>query len=409
MNAREKFYGIMVMAGALLLAGCSQEDATTEVAALAPVAIAFDFSADSNTAGDSDTATDNTGDMAVMTRAGQTDFFSTTNDLLHRTGFGLFAGHLNEAKTAAASLDFMYNQEVRYTFLADDDNDKVDDPTHPYGNGYWSYYPLKYWPNNPDDINRLFFCAYAPYVETADGTTTGITAISANSVADPYIEYTWADKPEDTVDLLWGCWQATDDDDATTLLNLRLSPVKMKMRHALARIAVSVRVDNLPADTKVLLKSITLSGTMTLTARLRLNTTGETPRWDDQADTDERTITIGNDPDNTDSYGLLDNSVRYIEGLPYSWQPDGAQADPDAGDDDDGNGYTNALSYDGHQAYVYLIPQDNLSLQCKVAYNVMTPSTTTPGVKTTEDAVAIDGLSPLEGNKTYHLKLTLKL
>lgn len=406
MFVREKFYGIMVM-GAVLLAGCSQEDATTEVTTPTPVAIAFDFSADNNTAGNTCTATDK-GCMAVMTRAGQTDFFSTTNDLLHRTGFGLFAGHLNAEKTAAASLDFMYNQEVRYTFLADDDNDKVDDPVNPYGNGYWSYYPLKYWPNNPDDINRLFFCAYAPFVETADGTTTGITAISANSVAEPYIEYTWADKPEDTVDLLWGCCQMDDDE---TLLDKRLSPVRMEMHHALARIAVSVRVDNLPADTKVLVRRITLSGTMTQKARLLLNTTGDTPQWEDlvPAATDNRTIIIDNDPANTSSYGLLDNSVRYIEGLPYSWQPAGAQADPDSSDPDDGNGYTNALSYDGHPTYVYLIPQESLELQCRVAYCVMTTSSTTPGVKTTDGGVAIDGLSRLEGNKTYHLKLTLKL
>ena len=123
------------------------------------------------------------------------------------------------------------------------------------------------------------------------------------------------------------------------------------------------------------------------------------------------------------SYGILDETVRYIDDLPYTWQPEGLpapEADPLDPSDPEKNTpvFVNALSEDdNHKAYLYFIPQDNAATAadqalilttCQIDYVIVSTSgTTTPGSKETTGTVTV--ANPLRGNRTYHLKLNLKL
>ena len=130
--------------------------------------------------------------------------------------YGVFQGYNNNTegtKNTAQAPNFMYNQKV-YAELSNNASDDI----------YWTYSPLKYWPNDFSDGKvdnqtpnaaegsgenggYVSFFAYAPYVESTPATgavtdnTTGITAMTNNSTTgDPKITY----KLPSNVDLLWG-------------------------------------------------------------------------------------------------------------------------------------------------------------------------------------------------------------
>ena len=312
---------------------------------------------------------------------------------LHYTGFGIFA-----SQAADSQPDLMYNQKVDFTFVGD---------VSP-AEGFWSYSPLKYWPT---DLTGVYFCAYAPYVEKpaasvqADASNTGIIGMSSNTDTTPYVLYRRALKPEDNVDLLW-CYQSNF---------AKREMVNFKMYHALARLAVSVKLhDDSSIDlssNKVLIRSITLSGTMTKEAKLILNEDNISddkhyPTWQDlePAVTESRTITINN---NGTGYGIIAEDVRYINELPYAWQPAGLKKDGA------GKGVAaNALSYDGHQKHIFLIPQTGgLTLTPVVQYTVV-PSSGSHVNKTatlTSGTISVPETGDLKGNMTYHLTLTIKV
>ena len=394
MYARRLVYGMM-MTGAVLLAGCTQEDVTTEVTPSTGVAIAFDCNVaedggwTTTRAGEAGVSVTRAGEAGVsvtrdeeaglsVTRAGKTGEFSGTNDLLHLTGFGLFAGHYDPtaAEGEEGKIDLMYNQEVKYNFLADDRD-----------NGYWSYYPLKYWPNDLGETNQFFFSAYAPYVETGSGVT-GITAISDKTVNDPYIDYTIATNLEDFVDLLW---------DAEVVKGQK-RPMRLTMHHALARLAITVKVADAVDLTgkKVLIEEVKLKGHMATNGRLMVNTPGETPRWTNvvvtEAPAEPRTITID---DKGSGWGIVDNDVRYISDLPVQWQPKGLTVESRT---------ANVLSSDGHQAYIYLIPQDDLELEASVKYWVIDgDGPATKSMKTEKVTIP-----HIVGNTPYNLNIIIK-
>lgn len=144
-----------------------------------------------------------------VTRAGiaqeitQANITDGTSDAW-KQGFGVFAyytdGGVYDATTAP---NFMYNQQVTYQTDA------------------WKYEPVKYWPNEygnsatSDDIDRVTFFAYAPYVAVTPSTgipaagvsedEKGITAITKNTAAgDPIIKYVVNPEADKSVDLLWG-------------------------------------------------------------------------------------------------------------------------------------------------------------------------------------------------------------
>ena len=174
------------------------------------------------------------------------------------------------------------------------------------------------------------------------------------------------------------------------------------MTHALARVCVSATLTGKAANiSKVLIEQVTLSGTLAQKGKLLLAASGETPTWtveaEDMASTD---ILVHSNPENHPaSYGIVAESVRYIPGLPESWQPAGLQTAQT----------TNILAQDDDQTvYLLLIPQGSLTLTAHVTLHVYykddTPDAT---VRRTGEAVTV--ASPLTGGVPYNLNLTIEL
>ena len=145
------------------------------------------------------------------TRAGKTDVMDIST--LQVSGFGVFGYYTDNNDYEQSRIpDFMYNQKVTY------------DPTLTY----WTYEPIKYWPNEygtdaiSDDNDRVTFFAYAPYVEVSPASGKlvkqqsnddlwGITGMTRNSAAgDPLIKYIASFERDKSVDLLWGVCDDTN-------------------------------------------------------------------------------------------------------------------------------------------------------------------------------------------------------
>ena len=363
MYARD-IYGIMMAGVMLLMTSCSADDVVKETTSEGAIAISFSCAVENND----------------MTRAviGQNGVMNSED--LHYTGFGVFA-----SQAAGTQPDLMYNQEVAFTFVGD-----MNDPLI----GYWGYQPVKYWPTS---LTGLYFCAYAPYVDkaTAKAATagdTGIVGMSDNTDTTPYVLYRRSLKPDENVDLLW-CYRSG---------LAKPEELHFNMYHALARLEVKVKVDALPDNTKVLLKSISLTGNMTKTAKLVLNRddgTGDNhyPHWEalETPDVENRTINITNEDNDAGSYGIIDTPIRYIEGLPYGWQPDGLSTTAQ-----------NALSTGDRQGYIYLIPIGALNLTVTVIYYKWMKDDATP-TQVTKVFASSTLVSSLKGNTPYVLNLTL--
>ena len=375
-----RIYGMMMAGAMFFMTGCSAEDVVKETTSEEAIAISFSCNYDDEEEGN-------------ITRAGHQGVMN--NEDLYTTGFGAMA-----SVSATKVPDFMYNQEVDYTLVGDMDPSK----------GYWSYSPLKYWPNT---ITNFYISAYAPYVELPianSGTTTGIYGISANNEV-PYVDYRRCEKPSEVVDLLWYYVEPASIPAGTA--QQAAGTLAMKMHHALARLEIKVALASDPGTTKVLIEKITLTGKMAKTGRLSLSSqategsgvdTKYYPVWSNQmfdkngSDEDiDHTFQITNVDNDAGSYGIIDSQVRYIEGMPYSWQPAGLSTTPQ-----------DALSTGDRKGYIYLIPQATLSLTVTVKYKkwVSGEAAPTAGSKTTEAAVTTVA-NPLKGNTTYTLNLTL--
>lgn len=227
---------------------------------------------------------------------------------LARAGFGVFAyytkdkdydpasgtGTWRTEATAEKYPNFMYNQKLEY-YAAD----AAATPMNGYNSGeYWTYNPVKYWPNGNDAANsagpsntaiqnaegKLSFYAYAPYMEVGTTATTGtlptdvtavdvntpkkctpvggsetdngIVAISKNnSTSNVWVKYVMPSaNATDAVDLLWGVrgketYNETDGTpnteagwNAGNLYNVNLTKqkvdekVKFLFKHALTKI-----------------------------------------------------------------------------------------------------------------------------------------------------------------------------
>ena len=252
------------------------------------------------------------------TKAGGAGIQTTSTLQEAAKGFGVFAQYSNDGgySKAVNPSNFMWNQHVHYSA------------------GAWTYTPLKYWPNETTDdpqatgisaaTDMLSFFAYAPYVaeqtdkysgvldgiiyaagpEISDshvGYPTmdkGITSIIANNVTgnDPWVRYTVASKPSESVDLLWGVapsgglkYTAVNGSDIEVeqgmpLVNLvkpaKDQKIKFLFQHALARIGMTIvaAVDqiaaggNLDAATKIAVESVNI--TETTSAGKKLKTSG---------------------------------------------------------------------------------------------------------------------------------------
>lgn len=198
------------------------------------------------------------GTQTRATRAGQTG--DMTTETLKTAGFGVLAYYTGTDKfgTRGENQDtpnFMYNTDVTNA------------------NGNWTYSPLRYWPN-PTDGNDQYvsFFAYAPYVsvdastgKVADGSTTGITALSSNSATtSPTLNFTLDDS--NPVDLLWANAQ-----ENLTKQGIN-DKVKFEFKHALAKLSgltVDLMSDQIRGNsdavdgtkTRVTVKSITIQNT----------------------------------------------------------------------------------------------------------------------------------------------------
>lgn len=354
------YYFIIVVSA--VLTGCSADDAIGEGAPVARIPLAFDCQVMPSNPDD------------PLTRSGHTGPIERGNKELYRTGFGVFASH------DGTKPDLMYNQHISYTYLGDE----ITDPTE----GYWSYSPRKYW---PADMSKVYLCAYAPFVDPPSGST-GIIDMSGNDEASPFILYARATRFEDTVDLLWS-YVEPDKPETVTL----------QMRHALARLLVNVKMVgtiDLTAK-KVLLTRITLrSKKLASQGKLKLKSAGTTPTWTDLVTKD---VTVYSSSDKTDeaSYGNLYEPLCYVEDLPYRWQPAGLQKDGE---------FECAVRQGDYPLYVYLIPQEELTLNCTVAYKIMNSDGTMADGSNSLDNISIPAAdAALAGNTTYALNLTLTI
>lgn len=389
MYARER-YGIILALVMLLMTGCSAEDAVMEKMTAPEKAVAISFCC-------------NYSDVETpITRAGYEGTMNTED--LRTTGFGAMASVTAGSEAPYDNVpNLMYNQEVEYTLVGD-----LIDPKK----GIWSYSPTKYWPNN---LEHCYISAYAPFVEPSDleglpADETGIIRISANNEA-PYIDYRRCEKPGEQVDLLW-YYEEPSTIPAKTALN-EAGTLAMKMRHALARLEIKVALAADPGTTKVLIEEIILTGKMAKTGRLSLcsqTTEGSGvdkkyyPVWTNQVfdkniggDDIDHTFQIKNADNDPESYGIIESQVRYIPNLPYGWQPAGLSTTPQ-----------DALNTGDRKGYVYLIPQNELTLTITVKYKKweMGAAEPTSGAKTTT-VTPTSIANPLRGNKTYTLNLTL--
>lgn len=254
-------------------------------------------------------------------------------------GFGVFGYYTdNGSYDQYAKPNFMYNQQVKYS------TDK------------WTYEPVKYWPNEygstaqSDDVDRVSFFAYAPWVETVP--TTGaidigsetdaakiaqlqnynITGMTTNSASgDPFIKYVVDWKPKTSVDLLWGVVADASDFSpivGTASLTTGLpfkdlvkenygKNVKFNLRHALAKLNIQIDafVDGTDAtnavadNNKIFVRAITFEGFATKGALNLNNTTANTPLWMDYGCVDELAVDAFTIHD-----GRKDGKEGYLDG-----------------------------------------------------------------------------------------------
>ena len=250
-----------------------------------------------------------------LTRAGATGDIAAdaTLQATATDGFGVFAYYTDNNEYDAQTLpNFMYNQQVEY------------------GSGYWTYTPIKYWPNEygasaiADDNDKISFFAYAPYVDfnpatgklktIADGNDQwGIVQASRNTAAgDPWLKYLVSFDGDKQVDLLWGvnqisAWETVGGGtqaftNGLPWLNVERplghqtqsttadpnQRVKFQFKHALAKLTATIDAvvdaesgitNLLDNNTRIYVRSITFTG-FTTKGMLNLNNTeAGKPLW----------------------------------------------------------------------------------------------------------------------------------
>ena len=174
--------------------------------------------------------------------------------------------------------NFMYNQNVK-------GNGDGSDPATA-----WTYSPLKYWPNEystsaalSDQVDKLTFFAYAPYVATASVGTEGITGFSANdATGDPTVSFKVPAASNQQIDLLWADQAVSNTQN---LVKQELDGnVHFNFKHALSNLSIYpvavVDASSIPNssgidlddDAAITVNSIRISGTFDQTGTLNLRT-----------------------------------------------------------------------------------------------------------------------------------------
>lgn len=199
-------------------------------------------------------------------------------------GFGVFAYYTDEddyvatstaasegsAATTASQCNFMYNQQVTGTSSTTGEG---DDAVTTYS---WTYSPVKYWPNDPDD--KLTFFAYAPYddadANAADDEVDNISFSAQDQMnGDPVITFTVNNTVKDQTDLLF-----SKSDTKNLVKNAEGEggiyideKVNFQFAHALSRIGFTVKAivdevsagtpaETLDGNTTIVVKKVILSG-----------------------------------------------------------------------------------------------------------------------------------------------------
>ncbi len=296
-------------AAAAMFAACSSDDGltsqTTDKQETAQVPVDFDSYVNRNT-----------------TRAGETGPVHIGILKANSVGFGVFGYYTNaDNYDQTFTPNFMYNQHVTYTAASSTATAK------------WEYSPIKYWPNEfgggalSDDVDKVSFFAYAPYVtvnpasgkvvtpSTATYTkdngdaTMGIVGMkNNNTTGDPMVKYISTFYTDEQVDLLWGTaattsWGLKNGGSAQGFtagmpyLNVQhptatstdwasAQKISFDFKHALA--ALNIQVDTKAnsttavspdGNTKVFIRSVTFEGFDTKGALNLNNVTAGTALW----------------------------------------------------------------------------------------------------------------------------------
>lgn len=203
---------MMASFAALLVAGCSQNE-VTEVSPDARPQLSFGVYTGTPTRG---VDTDNT------------SIKDDPDDASKYGGFGIM-GYFTGSKTweeakATTAPGFMHNQMVKW------------DKTLNSNVGAWTYSPVKYWPNNPND--KISFFAYAPYENSwEDGAKSGVITSDAITKGIPYIKFKLKegnDLPK-MVDLVVA--QKTDQQYSTNS-----GKVSFQFEHTLSRVSFKAKL-----------------------------------------------------------------------------------------------------------------------------------------------------------------------
>ena len=300
----------MLSVAALLLTACASDDVTTTALKAEAVNIAVS-------------------EVQAVSRAG---FVGELDPLFIRaTGIGVYAyvtsGTTWTAGGSTRTPNFMLNEHVTFE-----------------SSQGWVYRPLKYWPNQaadgsnpvdgvgggtattPDDIDRVSFFAYAPYVDldavayhdateaiaaADDPAFTGEGILSLpddNTTGTPKIAYSIAPRPAFSVDLMYGVaarlYLANENAGSqganveegmpfTDMTKLQADgQLEYRFQHALTSFTAYIDIidnEDFPTDfanTRVVISNITITGGQLLYKRgvlSLLNTTANTPLWEDIA------------------------------------------------------------------------------------------------------------------------------
>ena len=230
-----------------------------------------------------------------VTRAGFTGDLggsSSYNLTTAGVGFGIFAYYTDNLEYSSTTIpNFMYNQKVTWS------------------SSKWNYSPIKYWPNeygntaSSDDIDKVSFFAYAPYVDVTASTgqvtgdkTYGITQLSRNTATgDPLVKYitraSGSAVTDHGVDLLW----AVNNSNGLPYLNQTRTAgttsddkIQFTFNHALAKIGAMIQADgddfvdydgSAANKTKIYVRSVTITGFATKGALNLNNIEANKPLW----------------------------------------------------------------------------------------------------------------------------------
>lgn len=368
----------------------------------------------------------------ATTRAGYEG--EVTLDHLKREGFGVFGYYTDGEKYSDfAKPNFMYNEKVS----------KVSGDV-------WKYEPVKYWPNEfglsatSDEIDRVSFFAYGPYVEVTPGTgvvtgdnASGIIGMTRNTATgDPYVKYAVSTDPAAQVDFIWGV--AAEDNNPAAIIGTNevaagapfldlIKPaadekIKFDFHHALSELNVQVDAlfdtDTAPstkdvdANSKIYIRSITFDGIATEGA-FNLNQAVEGAAWSELCCSntiDEASFTIFDGlRDGKEGAGVVAANEKTVGLNDAIIQKTGSAGVTKTA--------VNLFNADNVNAPIYIIPATsaNTTLKVNVVYDVETTDkdviTTlsdgkTKGVSTTNNITNETTLN-LEAGKKYILKLHL--